>query len=76
MLYRKILKAAAKFPSVKRDSVIHDIKVEFRENQHLKDPIIIQEKIRVAERGLEELESYSKMGASSEWTKMLKGSCE
>ena len=33
VLYRRILKAAAKFPSVKRDSVIHDIKVEFRENK-------------------------------------------
>lgn len=75
-MYRKILKAATKFPSVKRDNVIRDIKLEFRENKHLEDPNIIEEKIRIAQRGLEELESYSQMGSSSEWTKMLKGSCE
>jgi len=33
VLYRKILKAAAKFPSVKKESVIRDIKMEFRENK-------------------------------------------
>ena len=32
-LYRRILKAATRFPSVKRDGIIQDIKVEFRENK-------------------------------------------
>ena len=32
LLYRRILKAAAQFPSIKRASIIEDIKIEFREN--------------------------------------------
>ena len=33
LLYRRILIAAKKFPSIKRDSIIEDIKLEFRENK-------------------------------------------
>ncbi len=33
VLYRKILRAAKLFPSIKRNAIIADIKVEFREGQ-------------------------------------------
>ena len=33
LLYRKILRAAKLFPSIKRNAIIEDIKVEFREGQ-------------------------------------------
>jgi hypothetical protein len=33
LLYRRILKAAKVFPSIKRDSIIADIKREFREHK-------------------------------------------
>ncbi len=33
LLYRRILKAAKLFPSVKREAIIHDIRREFREHK-------------------------------------------
>ncbi|KAI8113280.1 hypothetical protein M9435_003284 [Picochlorum sp. BPE23] len=76
-LYRRILKAAKQFPSIKRDDIIKDIKVEFRENRNIADSHEREEKIRIAQRSLEELESYVEMHQSSDtWTKTLKGSCE
>jgi hypothetical protein len=33
LLYRQILKSAQRFPSVKRDAIIADIKLEFREGK-------------------------------------------
>ena len=33
VLYRKILRAAKLFPSIKRTAIIADIKLEFREGQ-------------------------------------------
>ena len=32
-VYRHILKAARRFPSIKRDRIVSDIKTEFREGQ-------------------------------------------
>lgn len=77
-VYRRILKAAAAFPSIKRKDIIQEIKATFREHRALKDPEVIDEKMRVARRSLEELESYVSMNASTDghWSKTLKGSCE
>lgn len=33
LLYRRILKAAQRFPSIKRDAIIADIKAQFREHK-------------------------------------------
>jgi hypothetical protein len=76
-LYRRILKAAARFPSVKRNDIIRDIKVEFRENKGLTDEAVIRDKVAVAARGAEELESYVSMESqeADSWQKTLKGSC-
>lgn len=76
-LYRRILKAASRFPSIKRNDIIRDIKVEFRENKGLTDATVIQDKVAVAQRGAEELESYVSMESqeADSWQKTLKGSC-
>jgi len=78
ILYKRILRAAESFPSIKRNDIIRDIKVEFREHKKLQDPALVKEKIAVARRSLEELESYISMDSTSDgnWTKTLKGSCE
>lgn len=33
LLYRRILKAAERFPSIKRNAIIEDIKAQFREHK-------------------------------------------
>ena len=76
LLYRHILKAARSFPSIKKDSIIEEIKTEFRMNKDLKDEAKIKEKMQVAVRGLEELELYTKLDKKSEeWTLHLRGMC-
>lgn len=78
LLYRRILRAARSFPSVKRDNIIRDIKAEFREHSALEDQSKIAERVRVAQRSLEELESYVGMSKSGGDTieHTLRGSCE
>ena len=77
-LYKRILRAAESFPSIKRNDIIQDIKVEFREHKELSDPAVVKQKVAVARRSLEELESYVSMDSTSggDWSKTLKGSCE
>lgn len=76
ILYRRILRAAQSFPSIKRDSIIRDIKAEFREHQGLTDTSIIEQRIQVAKRSLEELESYASMSkGGSDISHTLRGSC-
>ena len=58
LLYRKILKAAAQFPSIKRDSIIRDIKIEFRENATEKDPQKVEEQHANAQRSYSQLLAY------------------
>lgn len=76
LLYRHILKAAQVFPSIKRESIVNEIKTEFRSNKDLKDEAQINEKLQIAVRGLEELERYTSLDPKSqEWTIHLKGMC-
>ncbi len=75
-LYRRILRAAQSFPSIKRDSIIRDIKTEFREHRALTDDSVIQQRIQVARRSLEDLESYVGMSkGGSDISHTLRGSC-
>ncbi|PSC73355.1 Complex 1 LYR [Micractinium conductrix] len=77
LLYRRILKAAARFPSVKRDGVIADIKTQFREHKGLANAAKINHELAVALRSLEQLEAYAGMSRSSpELDISLKGSCD
>ena len=77
LLYRRILKAAARFPSIKRDAVVADIKREFRDHAALADPAAVRHELGVALRSLEQLEAYTGMhGSSADLVVSLKGSCE
>lgn len=42
LLYRRILKHALVFPSKNRLKIVKEIKVTFRENKNLQDPIKLQ----------------------------------
>eukprot|EP00877_Chromochloris_zofingiensis_P004100 jgi/Chrzof1/13691/Cz08g08100.t1 len=72
-LYRHILKAAKRFPSVKKESIIKEIKAEFRANRGLSDQQKIEHSRSVAERGLSDLQSYSAMNQGSGFAITLKG---
>lgn len=76
-LYRCTLKAAQKFPSIKREAIIRDIKEEFRKNMLLKDPNRIKEEIAVGVRSLEQLLEFAGLDQKNvEWAIQLKGACE
>ncbi|KAI3438901.1 hypothetical protein D9Q98_001316 [Chlorella vulgaris] len=78
LLYRRILKAAKLFPSVKRGAILDDIKHQFREHKALSDPAQVKHELGVALRSLGELEQYARMSGtgSSELAVSLKGSCD
>ena len=58
-LYRHILRNAMAFPSIKRDALVENIKLEFRENRDLEDGAELQQKLDVASKGLQQLRSYT-----------------
>lgn len=75
-LYRQILKAAKRFPSIKRDRIVQDIKTEFHENKALSDPEKVTAARKVAVSSLQQLQDY--VGASSsgaESSVSLRGAC-
>lgn len=76
-LYRHIFRAAKRFPSIKREKIVNDIRLEFRENRNLSDAGEINEKVKVAIRSLDQLVAYTSRDAkSTEWSVNLKGSCD
>lgn len=70
-LYRRIVKAARTFPSIKRNTIVEEIQVGFRENRNLD---VGSDKYRnamsVAMKGLTQLEQYSglKTQSGQNWT--------
>eukprot|EP00899_Mesostigma_viride_P003170 jgi/Mesvir1/12854/Mv05883-RA.1 len=58
-LYRALLHAAKRFPSIKRDQIVRDIKIEFRENKDVTDAAIRKMLLSQAVEGLRTLEKYS-----------------
>lgn len=78
LLYRRILKAARLFPSVKRDAIIQDIRQQFREHRAMSDPARVRHELGVALRSLEQLEQYAGLSTagSEELAVSLKGSCD
>eukprot|EP00891_Asterochloris_glomerata_P004674 jgi/Astpho2/4674/Aster-00236 len=78
-LYRHILQAAKRFPTIKRDGLVADIKasyVEFHQNKTLTDPDAIQKARKLAVSSLGQLQSYVGMDhRRSEWEVSLKGAC-
>eukprot|EP00618_Florenciella_parvula_P037660 CAMPEP_0119497512 /NCGR_PEP_ID=MMETSP1344-20130328/20533_1 /TAXON_ID=236787 /ORGANISM="Florenciella parvula, Strain CCMP2471" /LENGTH=141 /DNA_ID=CAMNT_0007533305 /DNA_START=27 /DNA_END=450 /DNA_ORIENTATION=+ len=68
-LYKKILKAAARFPSIKREGIIKDIKLEFREHATETDPKIIAQYHLVAQQSYSQLLSFANLDPRSrDWS--------
>lgn len=68
-LYRAILKNAKRFPSVKREGIIKEIKTEFRIKKDLKEKEKIEEAILLARKGLSQLSVYTALSSNSyTWT--------
>ncbi|ETW00162.1 hypothetical protein H310_07567 [Aphanomyces invadans] len=57
-IYRRVLQLAKKFPSIKRDQLVEDIKAEFHDNKVLTDPVKIKEKVNIAIKGIQQLNQY------------------
>jgi hypothetical protein len=62
VLYRAILKAAARFPSRKRAAIIEDIKAEFRDGARATELPEVKQRLALAKDSLARLRSFS--GAS------------
>ena len=76
-LYRRILKEAKVFPSIKRNAIIEEIRLEFRINSSETDSEKIKQQIKVAVRSLEQMESLTKLDKGSlDWSVNLKGACD
>ncbi|RLN50090.1 hypothetical protein BBJ28_00008251 [Nothophytophthora sp. Chile5] len=68
-MYRRILKLAQRYPSVKRDSIVRDIKTEFHENKLLTDAQKIREQLAAARAGITELSQYANLHpGTSSWS--------
>ncbi|KAF0691285.1 Aste57867_17463 [Aphanomyces stellatus] len=68
-IYRRVLQLAKRFPSIKRDQLVQDIKDEFHENKVLTDPVKIKQKINVAIKGIEQLNQYVALDPDAQsWT--------
>lgn len=68
-IYRQILKLAARFPSIKRNKIVLEIRRSFRENKNLTDRKEIAKAMAVAEKGIEQLGAYSNLKRSNlDWS--------
>jgi hypothetical protein len=75
-LYRDILKAATRFPSVKRSAIVRDIKKEFHDNKGLTDSEEVLKARKVAIDGLIQLEDFAGLDRkSTDWQVKLRGAC-
>eukprot|EP00898_Chlorokybus_atmophyticus_P004999 jgi/Chlat1/54/ChrspC238811S00931 len=75
LLYRHILKAAQRYPSVKRADIIREIKTEFHQNKSLRDSQQIVQCRQAALHSLQSLQAYAGLDNSSpDWEVYLKGS--
>ncbi|KAL3150380.1 hypothetical protein ABBQ32_000219 [Trebouxia sp. C0010 RCD-2024] len=64
-LYRDILKAAKRFPSIKRNQILADIKTEFHANKVMQNSDEIAKARQVAASSLRQLHDYVGLGDSS-----------
>ncbi|CAH0481868.1 unnamed protein product [Peronospora belbahrii] len=63
-MYRCLLKLAQRYPSVKRESIIRDIKMEFHANKNLTDMQKIREELASVQAGIKELSMYASLHPS------------
>lgn len=64
-LYKQLLWNAKRFPSKKRDSILQDIRIEFREKASLSNPDAVAHAIEVAVRGLGTMQKYTGLDKKS-----------
>ncbi|CCI44232.1 hypothetical protein ABG067_002708 [Albugo candida] len=68
-LYRRILRLARRYPSIKRDAIVEDIRLEFRESRNIARPAAIEQKIASANAGIKELMMYANLNpVEANWT--------
>ena len=68
-LYKHTLQAAVRFPSIKREEIIEEIRVEWRAGCDAADGAAIAHRIEVAIRGLETLQKYTSLNPGDRnWT--------
>jgi hypothetical protein len=60
-VYRVVIREARRFPSIKRDSLVEEIRLEFRENITLADPAKIKIQVDLAIKGVSQLRAYTGM---------------
>jgi len=65
-LYRRILKNAKFYPSIKKEEIILGIKEEFRMHKDVEDEKTISQCIEGAQIGLKQLERYAKLDTKSD----------
>ena len=64
-MYKRILKNAKVFPSLKREKIYQEIRTEFRQNAMLKEEKKIEQCWKVAITSLRQLEQYTKLDKKS-----------
>ena len=68
-MYRRLLKLAQQYPSIKRQSIIKDVKTEFRANRDLSDAPAIRQELAAVQAGIKELSMYASLHPSlPNWT--------
>lgn len=68
-LYKNILFSAKRFPSIKRNNIINEIKIGFRQYKDNTDQQIINQQIHIAQDGLTKLSMYSTLkNNSNSWS--------
>jgi hypothetical protein len=71
-LYRRLLREAKRFPSMKRAAIYEDIRAEWREKRSLTDPRAVSHAVEVAVRGLATMGKYTRLDKrGSSWTVTL-----
>ena len=67
-LYRQLLRLAVKYPSIKRDKVIDEIKFEFRSATNVDNPDELRKRKADAIRGISHLRKFTSFDENdSEW---------
>lgn len=71
-LYRRLLKNAKQFPSIKRDTLYEDIRAEFRDHKNETDPKKLAQCVDAAVRGVKQMEQYTNLSDQhGEWSIQL-----
>ena len=71
-LYREIIRSARAYPSIKREQVIQDVRLEFRQNKNVTDESAVNALLDKAEHSLGVLRRYQMLDkSSSDWTIQL-----